>query len=137
MAGRSPSDPLMNSLHISGVLRLRTADVAERVCMAWRVACTALLGWARTGDEDVYESSGALLPSPPGAHIRYADRRPKQIGGVNVFSHIAALFRALHQLFDCSLDQAARTLIEPGRTSGNAVESGRNDVLCRDVIDEQ
>jgi hypothetical protein len=105
--------------------------------MAWRVACTALFGWARTGDEDVYQSSGALLPITPGAHIRDADHRPKQVGGVNISSHIAALFRALHQLFDCSLDQAARTLIEPGRASGNAVESGRNDVLCRDVIDEQ
>ena len=105
--------------------------------MAWRVACTALFGWARTCDEDVYQSSGALLPITPGAHIRDADHRPKQIGGVNISSHIAALFRALHQLFDCSLDQAARTLIEPGRASGDAVESGRNDVLCRDVIDEQ
>ncbi len=105
--------------------------------MAWRVACLALFGWARTGDEDVYQSSGALLPIAPGAHIRDADHRPKQIGGVNISSHIAALLRTLHQLFDCSLDQAARTLIEPGRASGDAVESGRNDVLCRDVIDEQ
>src|ERR1700723_2852347 len=128
MAGRSPSDPLMNLLPISLLLRLRSADVAERLCMGRRVACTALFGWARTGDEDVYQSSGALLPIPPGAHIRDADHRPKQIGGVNIPSHIAALFRALHQLFDCSLDQAARPLIEPGRTSGDAVESGRDDV---------
>jgi hypothetical protein len=43
-------------LPISHVLRLRGADVAERVCVAWRVACTALFGWAGTGDEDVYKS---------------------------------------------------------------------------------
>jgi hypothetical protein len=105
--------------------------------MAWRVACTALLGWARTGDEYVHESSGALLPITPGAYIRDADHRPKQIGGVNISSHIATLFRAFHQLFDCSLDQAARTLIEPVRATGDTVESGRNDVLCCDVVDEE
>jgi hypothetical protein len=132
-----PSDPLMNSLQISRVLRLRSADVAERVCMTWRVACTALFGWTRTGDEDAYQSSDALLPITPGAHIRDADHRPKQFGGVNISSHIAALLRALHQLFDCSLDQAARSLIEPRSASGDAVESGRDDVLCRDVVDKQ
>jgi hypothetical protein len=98
---------------------------------------TALFGWARTGDEDVYESSGALLPVTAGAYIGNADHRTKQIGGVNISSHVATLFRALHQFVDCSLDLAARTLIEPGRDSGNAVESGRNNMLCRDVIDKQ
>jgi hypothetical protein len=132
-----PSDSLMNSLQISRVLRLRSADVAARVYMARRVACPALFGWAGTGNEDVYQSSGALLPIIPGAHIRDSDQRPKQIEGVNISSHIATPFGALHQLFDCSLDQAARTLIELGRAPGDAVESGRNDVLCRDVIDEQ
>src|SRR5579862_3683493 len=63
---------------------------------------TVLFGWARTGDEDVYQSSGALLPITAGAYIGNADHRSKQIGGVNISSHIAALFRALHQLFDCS-----------------------------------
>jgi hypothetical protein len=98
---------------------------------------TILFGWARTGDEDLNESFGTLLPITAGAHIRDADHRPKQIGGVNISSHIATLFRALHQLFDCFLDQATRTLIEPGWASGDAIESRRNDVLCRDVIDKQ
>ena len=98
---------------------------------------TILFSWARTGDEDLDESFGALLPITPGAHIRDSYHRPKQIGGVNISSHIATLFRALHQLVDCSLDQAARALIEPGRASGDAVEGGGNDVLCRDVIDKQ
>ena len=98
---------------------------------------TVLLGWARTCDEDVYQSSGALLPITARAYIGNADHRPKQIGGVNISSHVAALFRALHQFLDCSLDQAAGTFIKPGRTSGNAVESGGNDVFRRDVIDEQ
>jgi len=97
----------------------------------------ALFKRPRTGYEDVYESPGALLPITAGGHIGEADQRPKQIRGVNVSSHVAALFSALHQFVDCSLNQAARTLIEPGRASGNAVESGRNDVLGRDVVDEQ
>ena len=131
------SHPLMHSLEISHVLRLGSADVAERVCMTWRVAFTALFGWTRTGDEDVNQSSGALLPIAPGTHIRDADHGPKQIGGVNISSDVAALLRAPHQFVDCSLDQAARTLIQPGRASRNAVESGRNDVLGRNVIDEK
>jgi hypothetical protein len=76
---------------------------------------TVLFGWTRTGDQDVYQSSGALLPITAGAYIGNVDHRPKKIGGVNISSHIAALFHALHQLFDCYLDQAARTLMEPGK----------------------
>src|ERR1700722_16968045 len=88
-------------------------------------------------DEDVYQSPGALLTFGTGAHMENTDHRAKQIKGLKVSSHIPALFRTLHQLIDRSLDQAARTFIEPGRTSDNAVESGRNDVLCRDVNDKQ
>ena len=66
-----------------------------------------------------------------------ADERPKQVVGVKIFSQIAALFSAPHQFIDRSLDQAARAFIEPGRTSDQAVESGRNDMLRRDVIDEE
>lgn len=60
------------------------------------------MGWARTGDEDVYQSSCALLAITAGAHTRDADHRSKQIESVNVSSQIAALLRALHQPFDYS-----------------------------------
>ncbi len=92
---------------------------------------------ARAGYQDVYQPPGALLTIGTGSHMEDTDHGAKQIGGVKVSSHIAALFRMLHQFIDRSLDQAARTFIEPGRTSDNAVESGRNDVLCRDVVDKQ
>ncbi len=82
---------------------------------------------SRTCNENVNKSPGALLPIAAGAHIGDADHGPKQIGGVNISSQIAALFRALHQLIDGSLDSAARTLIEPGRSPGNTVKCGRND----------
>lgn len=98
---------------------------------------TVLFGWARTGDEDLNEPFGAFLPITAGAHIRNANDRSEQIGGVNVFSHMTALLRAIHELLDCSLDEAARACIEPGRASGHAVERWGNDVLCGDVIDKQ
>jgi hypothetical protein len=66
-----------------------------------------------------------------------SDYRPKQVEGFEVFSHITALLGTLHQLIDRSLDQGARTFIEAGRSADDAVESGRNDVLGRDVIDKQ
>ena len=69
--------------------------------------------------------------------MRDADQRPKQIECIQISSQIAAPLRALHQLIDRALDQAARTFIEPGRASDHAIESRRNNVLCSDVIDQQ
>ena len=38
---------------------------------------TGLFDWARTRDEDVHESSRALLPVRAGRYVRDADQRPK------------------------------------------------------------
>ena len=109
------------------MMYLHAAETQD--CAPWRAGARNRvgLGRPRAYDEDIYQSSGALLPIAAGAHIRDSYHRPKQIGGVDISSHIAARFRALHQIIDCSLDQAARALIEPGRASGDAVESWRND----------
>jgi hypothetical protein len=36
-----------------------------------------LLDWPRTGDEDVHQSPGALLPVGTGGHVRDANQRAK------------------------------------------------------------
>ena len=125
--------------HLSRTRRMYLHADETQDCAPWLEGSRNRAGSSpsRTCDEDINQSSGALLPITAGAHVGDSYHRPKEIGGVNVFSHVAALFRALDQIIDCSLDQAARTLIEPGRTSGNTVEGGRNNVLGRDVIDEQ
>lgn len=69
--------------------------------------------------------------------MRDADQRPKQVVCIQISSQIATPFRPLHQPADRTLDQAARTLMKSGRTSGNGIESGRNDVICRNVIHQQ
>ena len=69
--------------------------------------------------------------------MRDADQGSKQVEGIEISAQIATLLSALHQLIDGALDQAARTFIEPGRASDDCIESGRNDVLCRDVVNQQ
>lgn len=67
----------------------------------------------------------------------YADQRPKQVGGIEISSQVAASLCALHQLVVRSLDEAAGAFLEPRSASYDAIESGRNDVLCPDVVDTQ
>ena len=69
--------------------------------------------------------------------MRDADQRSKQVVCIQISLQIATPFRALHQLVDRALDQTARTFIEPGRASDDGIESGRNDVFCRNIIDQQ
>ena len=68
--------------------------------------------------------------------MRYANQRPKQVERIQISSQIAAPLRALHQPIDRGMDQAMRTFIEPGRASDDGIESGRNDVLCSNVVDQ-
>src|ERR1700683_5310793 len=62
-----------------------------------RPRASGLPGWARTGDEDVDESSGALLPVRTGGHVRDADQCPQQINRIEVLTDVTAFYRALHQ----------------------------------------
>jgi hypothetical protein len=96
-----------------------------------------LSGWTRAGDKDLHQSPGARLPVVAESHMGGSDECSKQVGGLKILANIAAPFRTPHQVIDRSLDQAARILIEPGRASDDAVESGSNDVLGCDVIDEE
>ena len=96
-----------------------------------------LFSWTGACDENVYQPSGALLPIMAGAHMGDANHRSKQVGGVQIASHVAAPLRAFHQLLHRSLYQAARVFIESGSASDDAVESGRNDLLRGNVIDQQ
>jgi len=112
----------------------RLSETSHCMILAAR---SGLFGWTGACDENVYQPLGTLLPIGTEGHMGDTDYRPKQIGGLDISSHIAALFRALHQFVHRSLDQTTRTFIEPGRASGHAVEGGRNNVLRRDVIHEQ
>ena len=69
--------------------------------------------------------------------MRDADQRSKQVVRIQIFAQIATPLGALHQLTDRTLDHGACAFVEPGRTSGNGIKRRRNDVLCRDVIDQQ
>ena len=69
--------------------------------------------------------------------MRDADQCSKQVVCIQISAQIAAPLGPLHQPIDRSLDQAARTLLESGRAPDEGIESGRNDVLCRNVIDQQ
>ena len=69
--------------------------------------------------------------------MRDTDQRSKQVGCIQISAQIATPLSALHQPIDRVMDRCARTFIEPGRASDYAVERRRNDVLCRDVVDEQ
>ncbi len=65
------------------------------------------------------------------------DQRPKQVEGFEIPADVAAYDRALHQRIDGSLDQPARTLIELRGAPDDTIQCGGNDLLCRDVVDEQ
>ncbi len=56
-----------------------------------------LFDWPRTGDEDVHESPGALLPVRTRSHVGDTDERPEQIEGLQISTNLAALDGALHQ----------------------------------------
>jgi len=66
-----------------------------------------------------------------------ADQGSKQVGCIQIFAQIATSLGPLHQPIDRALDQAARTFMKPRRASGNGIERGRNDVLGRDVFDQE
>ncbi len=78
-----------------------------------------------------------MLPVRAGAHMRDADQRSKKVVCIQISSQITTLLSALHQPIDRTLDHGAGTFMKPGRASGNGIERGRNDVLRRDVIDQQ
>ena len=69
--------------------------------------------------------------------MRNSDQRSKQVVCIQISSQIATLLGPLRQPIDSALDQAACTFMKPGRAAGNGIESGRNDVLCRNMyVDE-
>ena len=67
----------------------------------------ALFDWSRTRDEDIHQSSGALLPVRTGRHVRDADKCAEQIEWLQVSANVAALDCALHQRINRSLDLTA------------------------------
>ena len=69
--------------------------------------------------------------------MRNADQCSKQVVCIQISSQIATLLSALHQVINRALDHAACTFMKPRRAACNGIESGRNDVLCRNVIDQQ
>jgi hypothetical protein len=56
-----------------------------------------LFDWARTGNEDVHESPGALLPVRTGRHMGNADQRAEQIERLQISTNVAGLDGALYQ----------------------------------------
>src|SRR5580658_6036753 len=96
-----------------------------------------LLDWPRTGDEDVHESPGALLPVRAGRHMGDADQCAEQIEWLQISTNVAALDGALHQRINRSLDLTARTFIQLRRATDERVQCRRDDLLGCDVIHEQ
>jgi len=95
------------------------------------------LSGPRTGDEDVHQSPGALLPVRGGRNIGDADKCSKQVEWVEIFTYVAALDCALHQRINCSLDLSARTFIQFRVTSNERIQGRGDNLLGRDVVDEQ
>ena len=91
----------------------------------------------RTGNEDIHQSPGALLPIWAGRHVGHADKSPKQIERVEVLSDVATVDRTLYQRIDRSLDLCPRTFIQLGRTSHICIQCWGDDVLGSDVVYEQ
>ncbi len=69
--------------------------------------------------------------------MRDADQRPQQIEWIDIPPHVAAFDRALHQRIHRSLDLPPRAFIESRWASDKRIQRGGDDLLCRDVIDEQ
>ena len=67
----------------------------------------------------------------------HADERPKQIEWVEISAYIAALDRALYQRVNRSLDQTAGTFIQLRGASHHRIQRRGDDLLGRDVVDEQ
>src|SRR5690349_21358038 len=91
----------------------------------------------RTGDENIHQPSGALLPIGTRRHVGYSDQCPKQIEWLDIFANIAAFDCALHQRLDRSLDLSAGIFIELRSASDESIQCRGDDVLGRDVINEQ
>ena len=51
----------------------------------------------RTGNEDIHQPLGALLPVGTRSHVGHSDKCPKQIEWLDIFAYVAALGCALHQ----------------------------------------
>src|SRR5580700_9381962 len=83
-------------VRLNGPVELSAADLVPGLPVAPRPT-SGLFGWAGTGDEDVDEPFGALLPVRAGGHVGDADQRPQQVDRIEVLADIAALNRALHQ----------------------------------------
>ena len=66
-----------------------------------------------------------------------ADQRPKQVEGVEISSYIAALDCALYQRIKRSLDLTAGTFIQLRGASNQGIQRRGDDLLGRNVIDEQ
>src|SRR5258708_28232761 len=96
-----------------------------------------LRGWSRTGEEDLHQSPGTLLPVRGGCHVGDADKSPKQIEWVEVLPYVPAFDCALHQGIDRSLDLGTGTLIELRGTSDERIQRRGDDLLSRYVVNEQ
>src|SRR5215472_17819326 len=98
---------------------------------------SVLFAWPRTGDEDIHESSGALLPVRAGRHVGNADKSTKQIEWVEVFPYVAALDRALYKCINRSLDLSSGSFINLRWSSDQRVQGWGDDLFGRDVVNEK
>ena len=96
-----------------------------------------LFDWARTGNEDVHESPGALLPVRTGRHMGNADQRAEQIERLQISTNVAGPDGALYQRINRSLDLTAGTFIELRGATDERVQCWGDDLLGRDVVDEE
>src|SRR5258706_7018308 len=91
------------------IIGQRTGEVFDacKPATAYEVCVLRLVDCPRTRDEDVHESSGALLPVRTGRHVGDADKGAEQIEWLQISTNVAALDCALHQRINRSLDLTA------------------------------
>src|SRR5580700_3352773 len=88
-------------------------------------------------DQDIHKASGAVLPLGASRDVRDADKRAKEVEGLEILAYLAAFDSALYQRLDGSPDLRARRFVQPRWTTDNAIESRRNNMLGGDVVDEK
>ena len=85
---------------------IRTGEVFDacKPAAAYEVCVSRLVDSPRPRDEDVHESSGALLPVRTGRHVGDADKGAEQVEWLQISTNVVALDCALHQRINRSLD---------------------------------
>src|SRR5579875_245285 len=96
-----------------------------------------LLHWPGARDEDVDQPPSAFLPVRAGGYIGDADQNMKQIAGIEVVPYVAALDPTFHQIAKCLLHQSMGIFEHFVIVAEQRIQRRRDDLFCRDGVNEQ